>query len=215
MEPPAEHSIHSASHLFLSDYNFSVGVFADKYISDIPEYQQAKADGKVLIVFNESSNIENSVLIFRCDYVEGVFQQDQTGKYLVPFRLISFYEVFEMGYSNPYMRDFQELMDQAVTAGLPRAWNTFYALQVNRKVPKEPSERSEMLNFDDIKKFSMMIFPIGFISAFIAFLMENIHQRFLRNVQWRVHGRNLMVKMRLRRPNPVRVRRIQVQPINE
>lgn len=145
----------------------------------------------------------------QCDWIDYWLENSEEFKkfyYKMDEKLFPHYYKLDGSYLNPYMEKFQEIMDRAVEAGLPKIWKLFYKMKTSTMSgnSKESNETSD-LTFEDLKSAFLTIL-ILFILIFLIFLCEIFYHDFLRFFK---------IEMLVGKPKKkkMKVKRIQVTPI--
>lgn len=178
-----------------------------------PEYQKAYDSGRVTVKEIHFVEPSKSVLFATCNLIQNFMKLTKSEDfYIFPHKLKSHFTFHEMGFMNPYTETFQDLVMRAYSSGLNRAWETFVDLEAfNLTGGHEKEEKSPLLTFQDIKRI-FFIFPIGLFVAFLTLLLEIFHHDFYASFSWKFFMQKWPWKIKKRK---IRVRRIQVRPINE
>lgn len=210
--PLPQHRPQTFEELLSSDNNFTVGFYLQSLVKEFPEYQKAHNSGRVTVKEIHFVQPSKSVYFTQCSYIENFMKITKSENfYIFPKKLKSHLTFHEMGYTNPYTETFQDLVTRAYSSGLHRAWETFVDLEafnVTRKQEKE--EKSSLLTFYDMQRI-FFVFPVGMAVALFIFLLEIFYYDFYARFSWQEYMR----KFAWKENKKIKVRKIQVRPINE
>lgn len=199
------------SELFGISNRFTTGMGTHYMILYIPEYKRAVNEGRVLTVPIEGKRSNDTIQIFGCDKLASFSESEERGKfYTFPHKLFSALTTHEMGYLSPYKEKFQDLTNEAFSAGLHQAWKNSMELEGRNISAWHTDEKSSLLTFDDLKQV-FYVFPYGIIAGILLLLLEIFHYEFYARFSWQFFMKKFAWKAK---KNTVKVRRIQVQPIN-
>lgn len=199
--------------LFDNEFSIKTNIFIQPILVNLPKYQRAVALGKATIMPDSNITASEGIQIFQCEVIMDFMRTKKPDNYYVlPQPLVTFYSSHEMGLMNPYTEDFQNLVNDAYSAGLNHAWETFAELNDCGACRRKESENNfELLKFEDILPF-FWILVVGHLGSFLIFLLEIFAYKHLSKISRETLRKKFCSFMR--RTRQTRVRRIQVQPIN-
>jgi hypothetical protein len=219
----------SIDELFASDYKISATAIAYKYL--ILHVNLLNRIQKITNTRFGQANLtdlytDQTAVIISCDVVKSVKRFDDVADnfYIMDQKIFPYYAQLHVGHMSKFLKKWQLLMDWSFEAGLPKIWEIFLReLRTVQKSTPDDENPPDWLELDDID-VAFYALLVGILMGALALVCEifwhDCVDGYLRRRRAIIARRNEKSlkeiqerKFRFLRKRRVKVRRIQVQPV--
>lgn len=178
--------------LLESDYEIITEDYFHRSLLNDSTYLKAIKDGRIKLFYELYRNIGNtsSSQIWECIALKAYMKHrtsefDPENYYILPERVHSEYTALDVGYMNPFLREFQRLFDLSFEAGLFDMWATFQMMsEIQNNLESGTlldleKYKSDSLDFSQILPICVILL-IGHSLSLFVFLCEIFYFDFLR-----------------------------------
>lgn len=229
IQPVLANRMKTVRELIISDLKIVTSELFAGLIQDSEEFQAIKS--KMIVtqasldkIFEQPFINEKVVLIVQCDIAEYLMDK-LINYYILPQKILSYFEELEASFYNPYIEKFQHFMDRSFEAGLVEAWLTF--AEQDQKNLKAENHDVVFLKLKDLERIFYVLI-IGYSLSLFVFLLEIFFHDCIRNLEIQRYVqrlRNVMNKygtakrnepkeLKRKLPRRPKVRRVRVRPID-
>lgn len=124
IQPPKLQLMKTFDEVLDSNLKIYSGEYFNHLMQDDLKYQAANDRGQIYLGGRADENLYDDVIVARCDNAMAIMSEDDNSKhyYIVNEKSFPYYVQLDARYVNPFIRQWQTLMDRCFEAGLTKVW---------------------------------------------------------------------------------------------